>query len=141
MTAEEFEKEIDDINEWFLENSPRHPKLTGDKENDRKIIIDHITEAIDFRTGESHADYHLSNGDVIKTRNRSLERYCKICSNYVGDSSEVYGGWLYIENRSEDGICHNLRISIESVCWIDTYMTEINWKGNENKILEELDLL
>jgi len=133
MTIEEFEKEIEEIYGWMKDST-----TCPNDEKDREAVMEQISELYNSDVYEVHADFHLSNGDIIKTSNHCLKSFYRCM--YSGDYIFVQEGWLYIEHTTEDGIFHQSRVKPESVCWIDQYVSNVNWQANLPVILRELGI-
>lgn len=80
-------------------------------------------------------DIHLNNGDVVTLRNDCIGGLEK--GTYTGDIIEdnIRDGNiianLYV--NGDDGSFHQIAMPITSICWIDPYSVQIDWKEYKRK--------
>lgn len=101
---------------------------------DTNITLDDLIENIGDDAYEVIVDIHLINGDVVTLKNECLRSF-EMKSN-MGAVIELDSGpgnimaniYTYVPAY------HSISIPISSICWIDSYSVDIDWKEYKEKI-------
>lgn len=115
----QIEKELTILLDWMCKSCPSNSDVT----------LDELIECSDDIYYEVIADIHLINGDVLTIRNECVRSF---------EAKEYMGATL--ESDSDDGnivavihafnpTSHLISIPLTSICWIDSYTEDIDWKA------------
>ena len=111
-------KELTDLLDWMRESCISNADVTLDELIE---CSDDIYEVI--------ADIHLINGDVLNIRNECVRSF--EWKRYMGATSEsdFSDGNIIAEIDTLTPEYHSIRIPLTSICWIDSYTEDIDWKA------------
>ena len=114
----QIEKELTILLNWMCESCPSNTDVTLDELIE---CSDDIYEVI--------ADIHLINGDVLTIRNECIRSF--EAKEYMGATleSDSDDGNIIAVIRTFNTISHLISIPLTSICWIDSYTEDIDWKA------------
>ena len=96
--------------------------------NNKDVTLDELIECI-YDAYEVIVDIHLINGDVLTIRNECVRSF--EAKKYIGAMSEsdFSDGNIIAEIYTYIPEYHSIRIPLTSICWIDSYTEDIDWKA------------
>ena len=111
-------KELTDLLDWMRESCISNADVT----------LDELIECSDD-TYEVIVDIHLINGDVLTIRNECVRSF--EAKEYMGATleSDSGDGNIIVEIQTFNHISHFISIPLTSICWIDSYTEDIDWKA------------
>ena len=111
-------KELTDCLDWMHESCTANADST----------LDELIECSDD-TYEVIVDIHLINGDVLTIRNECLRSF--EAKEYMGAEleSDSGDGNIIAVIRVFNPTSHLISIPLTSICWIDSYTEDIDWKA------------
>ena len=115
----QIEKELTILLDWMCKSCPSNADVT----------LDELIECSDDIYYEVIADIHLINGDVLTIRNECLRSF--EAKEYMGAELESDSGdgniiaVIHVFNPTS----HLISIPLTSICWIDSYAEDIDWKS------------
>ena len=111
-------KELTDLLDWMRESCISNADVTLDELIE---CSDDIYEVI--------ADIHLINGDVLTIRNECVRSF--EAKEYMGAEleSDSGDGNIIAVIRVFNPTSHLISIPLTSICWIDSYAEDIDWKS------------
>ena len=145
MEIQELKKEIEDCYQWMADSTMSHAFCeNGDLEPVRKEIDDLAHGCNDIY--EVVVELHMTNGEKIILQNHCVESYIngiysgdRVYIPYDDDLSGKKFGIVYAEWTDKDYRLHQARIPIESICFIDQWGEEVDWLGEKERILKEIE--
>ena len=114
----QIEKELTILLDWMCESCPSNADVT----------LDELIEGSDD-IYEVIGDIHLINGDVLTIRNECVRSF--EAKEYMGATleSDSDDGNIVAVIRTFNTISHLISIPLTSICWIDSYTEDIDWKA------------
>ena len=111
-------KELTDCLDWMHESCTANADAT----------LDELIECSDD-VYEVIADIHLINGDVLTIRNECVRSF--EAKEYMGAEleSDSGDGNIIAVIRVFNPTSHLISIPLTSICWIDSYAEDIDWKA------------
>ena len=111
-------KELTDCLDWMHESCTANADST----------LDELIECSDD-TYEVIVDIHLINGDVLTIRNECVRSF--EAKEYMGAEleSDSGDGNIIAVIRVFNPTSHLISIPLTSICWIDSYTEDIDWKA------------
>ena len=112
-------KELTILLDWMCKSCPSNADVT----------LDELIECSDDIYYEVIADIHLINGDVLTIRNECVRSF--EAKEYMGAELESDSGdgniiaVIHVFNPTS----HLISIPLTSICWIDSYAEDIDWKS------------
>ena len=96
--------------------------------NNKDVTLDELIECI-YDAYEVIVDIHLINGDVLTIRNECVRSF--EAKEYMGATleSDSGDGNIIVEIQTFNHISHFISIPLTSICWIDSYTEDIDWKA------------
>ena len=115
----QIEKELTILLDWMCESCPSNADVT----------LDELIECSDDIYYEVIADIHLINGDVLTIRNECVRSF--EAKEYMGATleSDSGDGNIIAVIRVFNPTSHLISIPLTSICWIDSYAEDIDWKS------------
>ena len=115
----QIEKELTILLDWMCKSCPSNADVT----------LDELIECSDDIYYEVIADIHLINGDVLTIRNECLRSF--EAKEYMGAEleSDSGDGNIIAVIRVFNPTSHLISIPLTSICWIDSYAEDIDWKS------------
>ena len=114
----QIEKELTILLDWMCESCPSNADVTLDELIE---CSDDIYEVI--------GDIHLINGDVLTIRNECIRSFEE--KRYMGATleSDSGDGNIIVVIHAFNTTSHLISIPLTSICWIDSYTEDIDWKA------------
>ena len=111
-------EELTDCLDWMNESCTANADAT----------LDELIECSDD-VYEVIVDIHLINGDVLTIRNECVRSFEE--KRYMGAmlESDFSDGNIIAEIYTYIPEYHSIRIPLTSICWIDSYAEDIDWKS------------
>ena len=96
---------------------------------DTNITLDDLIENSGDDAYEIIVDIHLINGDVVTLKNECLRSF--EAKEYMGAEleSDSGDGNIIAVIRVFNPTSHLISIPLTSICWIDSYAEDIDWKS------------
>ena len=96
--------------------------------NNKDVTLDELIECI-YDAYEVIVDIHLINGDVLTIRNECVRSF--EAKEYMGAEleSDSGDGNIIAVIRVFNPTSHLISIPLTSICWIDSYAEDIDWKA------------
>lgn len=122
---EQIAKELNDRYEWMKDPI----SIVADT----NITLDDLIENSDD-VYEVVVDIHLINGDVVTIKNECLRSFER--KRYMGAEIELdsESGNIMVNIYTYGSVYHSISIPISSICLIDSYSEDIDWKEYKEKI-------
>ena len=122
---EQIVKELNDRYEWM--------KDTISIVVDTNITLDDLIENSDD-VYEVIVDIHLINGDIVTLKNECLRSFER--KRYMGAEIELdsESGNIMVNIYTYGSVYHSIGIPVSSICLIDSYSEDIDWKEYKEKI-------
>ena len=100
---------------------------------DTNITLDDLIENSDD-VYEVIVDIHLINGDVVTIKNECLRSFER--KRYMGAEIELdsESGNIMVNIYTYGSVYHSISIPVSSICLIDSYSEDIDWKEYKEKI-------
>ena len=123
---EQIVKELNDKYEWMKDPI----SIVADT----NITLYDLIENIGDDAYEIIVDIHLINGDVVTIKNECLRSFER--KRYMGAEIELdsESGNIMVNIYTYDSVYHSISIPVSSICLIDSYSEEIDWKEYKEKI-------
>ena len=114
----QIEKELTILLDWMCKSCTANADAT----------LDELIECSDD-VYEVIADIHLINGDVLTIRNECVRSF--EAKEYMGAEleSDSGDGNIIAVIRVFNPTSHLISIPLTSICWIDSYAEDIDWKA------------
>ena len=118
---EQIAKELNDRYEWMKDPI----SIVADT----NITLDDLIEKSGNDAYEIIVDIHLINGDIVTLKNECLRSFER--KRYMGAEIEFDSGPgnIMVNIYTYYSVYHSISIPISSICLIDSYSEDIDWKA------------